>query len=528
MVTNKLKSKIIVRHVIGGVVFGFLFILAAILIELGTRNLIFNFTNIKWIHYKNYLLYIIETSPVILGIFAFIIGAHNAEGYILNKELEKTAGELIASQKELEKYAKELEEKNKELCKNVCTDPITGLKNKNELINTSFNSQNIVLYIMNISHFREINAIFGYEAGNNLLRQFAERLEENDYKVYKLDGDEFAIIDFEEVNASQLDIFANYIFEMMSGEAFKLGDEDTYITIKIGIAVHNAEEQITDDRYLIQDLIYDASYALKYAKGKKQHYAIYNEELKHIRENQDNFNWKKRIINGIRNNKFVAFYQPIINNKTGKEEKYETLIRMTDEEGNILSPYKFIIASKKYNLYNYLTRFVFLEACEAVMTSDFEISVNISIDDIRDMNTRKLIMSKLKDFSKAKNLVFELLESEGIDNYREVRDFIKMVKQYNCKVAIDDFGSGYSNFEHILNLDIDYIKIDASLIKNIDTNKNSQYLVKTIVDFANSLGIKTIAEYVHSKDVQDRVEELRIDYSQGYYFGEPKRFICKI
>lgn len=528
MVTNKLKSKIIVRHVAGGVVFGFLFILVAILIEIGTKNLTFNYMDIKWIHYRNYLLYIIETSPFILGIFAFIIGAHNAESYILNKELEKIAGELTDSKKELEKYANELEIKNNELCKNACIDSVTGLKNKKELINIPFNSQNIVLYIINISHFREINAIFGYESGNKLLKEFADRLEQNNYNIYKLDGDEFAIIDFEEVNSSQLDIFANYIFEMMSTEAFKVEAEEIYITVKIGIAVHSAEEKIIDDRYLIQDLIYDASYALKYAKGKKQHYAIYNEELKHIRENQDNFNWKKRIINGIRNNKFVAFYQPIINNKTGKEEKYETLIRMTDEEGNILSPYKFITASKKYNLYNYLTRFVFLEACEAVMTSEFEISVNISIDDIRDMNTRKLIISKLKTFSRAERLVFELLESEGIDNYREVRDFIKIVKQYNCKVAIDDFGSGYSNFEHILNLDIDYIKIDASLIKNIDTNKNSQYLVKTIVDFAKSLGIKTIAEYVHSKEVQDRVEALGIDYSQGYYFGEPKKIICKI
>jgi diguanylate cyclase (GGDEF)-like protein len=462
-----------------------------------------------------------------LGIFAFIIGSQNAESFILNKELEKTAEELLNSKKELEKYAEALEIKNKELCKNACTDPITGMKNKKELLNIPFHSKNIVLYVLNISYFREINSIFGYEVGNQLLKQFGERLVENGYNVYKLDGDEFAIIDFEKVNHLELDVFANYIFEMMSGEAFKIGKEDIYITIKLGIAIQSADEVIIDDRYIIQDLIYDASYALKYAKKKKQHYAIYNEELKYIRENQDNFNWKKKIINGIRNNKFIAFYQPIISNKNGEEQKYETLIRMTDEEGNILSPYKFIAASKKYNLYNYLTRFVFLEACEAVMSSNFEISINISIDDIRDMNTRKLIMSKLKEFPKAPRLVFELLESEGIDNYREVRDFIKMVKQYNCKVSIDDFGSGYSNFEHILNLDIDYIKIDASLIKNIDTNKNSQYLVKTIVDFANSLGIKTIAEYVHSKEVQEKVKAFGIDYSQGYYFGEPKRFICR-
>lgn len=528
MITNKLKSKIILRHFLGGVIFGFVFIAAAFITELNSNNLPYVYSSLALIHHKNYLLYIIETSPFFLGIFAFIIGVHNAESQILNEELGLLADELSKSKKELEKYNKKLKNENSELYKETSIDMLTGLKNKNELLNLEFNSKHIVMYVLNISHFREINSIFGYEVGNSILKQFAQRLKENNYKCYKLDGDEFAIVDFVSVDQSQLDIFSNYIFELMSEDCFYVNEQEIYITIKIGVAIYEGQEMIQNDKYLIQDLIYDASYALKYAKGKKQQYAIYNEELKHKRENQDNFSWKKRIIRGIRNNDFIAFYQPIINNKNNKEEKYETLIRMADEEGNILSPYKFISASKKYNLYNYLTRFIFLEACEAIMLSGFEISVNISIDDIRDANTRKLIMRKLKNFSKAEKLVFEFLESEGIDNYREVKDFIKLVKQYGCKVAIDDFGSGYSNFEHILNLDIDYIKIDASLIKNIDTNRNSEYLVKTIVDFSDSLHIKTIAEYVHSQEVLDKVKSLGIDYSQGYHLGKPKRYICKI
>lgn len=122
---------------------------------------------------------------------------------------------------------------------------------------------------------------------------------------------------------------------------------------------------------------------------------------------------------------------------------------------------------------------------------------------------------------KAKNIVFELLESEGIENYTEVKHFINNIKQYGCKVAIDDFGSGYSNFSHILNLNVDYIKIDASIIKNIDKDQNCEYIAKLIVDFSNKVGIKTIAEFVHSRSVFEKVKEIGITYSQGYYFSEP-------
>lgn len=136
-------------------------------------------------------------------------------------------------------------------------------------------------------------------------------------------------------------------------------------------------------------------------------------------------------------------------------------------------------------------------------------------NNFNELLTRRIRNNNLK-------ITFEILESIRIENYAEVSQFIKNVKEYDCKVAIDDFGSGYPTLAHILNLDVDYLKIDASLIKNLDTDKNSQIVVETIVGFANKLGIKTIAEFVHSKEVFDKVVEMGIDYSQGYYITEPK------
>lgn len=113
------------------------------------------------------------------------------------------------------------------------------------------------------------------------------------------------------------------------------------------------------------------------------------------------------------------------------------------------------------------------------------------------------------------------MESEEIENYSQVEEFINTVKSYGCKVAIDDFGSGYSNFNRILNLNIDYLKIDASIIKNILNDKTSETIVKFIIDLTRDMNIKTIAEFVHSKEIFEKVKELGIDYSQGFYISEP-------
>ncbi|MFN4307762.1 EAL domain-containing protein, partial [Sulfurihydrogenibium azorense] len=152
---------------------------------------------------------------------------------------------------------------------------------------------------------------------------------------------------------------------------------------------------------------------------------------------------------------------------------------------------------------------------------EIRVSINLSVLDILNEEISTEIIKTLKESDL--KITFEILESEGIENYEDVSGFIKNVKSFGAKVAIDDFGSGYSNFAYILKLlDVDYIKIDASLIKNIHQDINSQIIVENIVNLAKKLGIKTIAEFVHCKEVFEKVKELGIDYSQGYYISEPK------
>ena len=151
----------------------------------------------------------------------------------------------------------------------------------------------------------------------------------------------------------------------------------------------------------------------------------------------------------------------------------------------------------------------------------FEFSINISYEDIEDKNFLNFIKYKLQKYDVAKRVVWEILEDEGVKSYDVLFDFIKEVKALGCKVAIDDFGSGYSNFEHLLRMDVDYLKIDASLIKYVATDENSYKVVKTIVEFANSLNLKTIAEYVENEEILKITKKLGVDFSQGYHFSAP-------
>ncbi len=239
------------------------------------------------------------------------------------------------------------------------------------------------------------------------------------------------------------------------------------------------------------------------------------------KEYQDNIEWTKKIRQAIKNNKIVPYVQPIVNFEDKSFEKYEVLARMIDTQENVITPYYFLNIAKKNKLYNHLTIEIIKKTFDFFDGTPYHFSINISILDILNPATVSFILSRLKRFSNPRHITFELLESEGIENYDKVSEFIKKVKDKGCKIAIDDFGSGYSNFEHILKLKVDLIKIDASLIKNIDTNKNAQIIVKTIVDFANSLGIETCAEFVWNESVYQKVKSIGVTSIQGYHISQP-------
>ena len=197
-------------------------------------------------------------------------------------------------------------------------------------------------------------------------------------------------------------------------------------------------------------------------------------------------------------------------------------MRILDEDKKAIAPIHFLEIAKVAKLYPQITKIVVENAFEKIKDSPYEVSINLSMEDVIDKNTVEFLTSILRRNKIGEKVVFEILESEGIENYDEVKDFITQMKKFGCKFAIDDFGSGYSNFGHIMKLQVDYIKIDGSLIKNITFDKNSKILLKAIVSFSQEMGLKTIAEFVASKEIFEEVKAYGIDYAQGYFIGKPE------
>ena len=164
---------------------------------------------------------------------------------------------------------------------------------------------------------------------------------------------------------------------------------------------------------------------------------------------------------------------------------------------------------------------MFHKILETIKVRKVAISINLSVEDINNSDIVNMIITTLSTFEYNHLITFEILETEAMKNYSDVQVFIDSVRSYGAKVAIDDFGSGYSNFSHILNMHVDYIKIDASLISNVDTNRNSRLMVETIVKLAQQLEIETVAEFVSTQEIYETVKELGVDWAQGYWLGKP-------
>ncbi len=272
------------------------------------------------------------------------------------------------------------------------------------------------------------------------------------------------------------------------------------------------------------NVLESAKLGLRSLLKTKQDFIISNNfaQIEHEKA-QKNIETIAMIKQAIRDSKIISYFQTIVNNKTKEIEKYESLVRLIDADGKVLSPCFFLETSKKGKYYSQITAIVLKHSFDALKRTDKEISINLSALDIEDKVTRNRIFKLLEQNRKdASRVVFELLEDESIKDFKIIIKFIEKVKKLGAKIAIDDFGAGYSNFERLLDYQPDILKIDGSLVKEIETNSYSFSIVKTIVSFAKEQNILTVAEFVENEAIFNILNDLGVDYSQGYYFSKPE------
>jgi len=393
-------------------------------------------------------------------------------------------------------------------------DTLTKLPNRKKLIELLDAKDNYVFTLINIDNFKEINDLYGNKEGDIVLQEFSEFLSTKlltDCRLFRLHSDEFGMLFSKNFDLEFFNKFTKNLCEDISHEKFKVDNGKSHILLNSTIGISHGDHS----------LLINADIALKLAKKRKKNFLVYDPSMQVEHEYEQNLKWTKRIKDAIQNDKIISLYQPIVDCQTQKIVKYESLMRMIDDNGEFISPAFFLDLAKKNKLYHELTKIVINKTFDLFENIPSMVSINLSVDDILDPEIVSLIMDKLNTSNIGHKVSFEIIESEGIENFEKVVEFINEVKKFDCKISIDDFGTGYSNFEYLMKLKVDFIKIDASMIKNIDSNEESAMITETIVDFAKKLGIKTVGEFVYSKSVFDKVVEVGVDYAQGYYFGEP-------
>ena len=258
---------------------------------------------------------------------------------------------------------------------------------------------------------------------------------------------------------------------------------------------------------------------MKQAKQKRHSLEVFSFEFK--QEQGNNIAWYKRIKEAVEESRIVPYFQPIVDNATRKITKYEALVRLIDHDGKVISPYLFLDIAKKTKIYPELTKMMIDKVIKEFKGRSLPVSLNLSTQDLTNPDLADYLESTILTEGMGKLIIFEILESEGFENYDAVCGFIDRFKSIGCRFAIDDFGAGYSNFDHLLRLNVDTLKIDGTLIKNLPHDRNAQIFVKHIAEFAHEMGISTVAEFVASEEIFERVKAIGIDASQGYYFYEP-------
>nr|WP_246221610.1 bifunctional diguanylate cyclase/phosphodiesterase [Marichromatium bheemlicum] len=397
-------------------------------------------------------------------------------------------------------------------------DSLTRLLSRQRLIYDIEHASSFNLAILDIDRFKEVNNFLGMNAGDDFLRSTATLLRQffahQPYAIYRLNGDEFAIFDAQGDDLQTFEMHVQAFVERFGNKEQTVKGETITASISAGIASSRHPSPIVA-----------ATTALKYAKLKRTKIATFQEDLPILKEYQQNLKTTRIIRKAITQDWIMPYFQPIQDVRTGRIGKYEALMRISDADGTIYAPAEFLAAAKRSGNYKELSASMIRKSVACFSATELILGLNLSIEDIEESDILTTLESLQQQYGIMNRLIFEITEQEGFSSPERIKAFIDQVKRLGARVAIDDFGSGYSNFETLIHLDIDFLKIDGSLIKNILTDPHAEVIVETIVDFARRLGIKTIAEFVSDEAIYQRITAMGVDFAQGYHIGKPAPLI---
>ena len=389
-------------------------------------------------------------------------------------------------------------------------DSLTKLPNKVSLDKTLAQNKEQTLVVLNVNNFSYINTVYGFEIGDKLLIKLAEIFQSmfTLERIFRINSDEFGLLLEPSLDIkNQVKKIKDYFYKI----AVELDDITLNISFTYG-AFRGTE-----------NLLRNASSALKLAKQRGRN-TLYIFDINEV-QNQDRkafIESNKILYQALGSDNVIPFYQGIRDNVTKKISKFEVLARI-QKDGEIISPYRFLEPARLSGVLPEITKIMIDKSFKEMSKNNYTFSINITEEDLIRNYLLKYLNKKSKEYGiDPSRVILEILEGVSSDGKKNHIKQLSAMKESGYSLAIDDFGSEYSNFERVLELEIDFLKIDAKYIKDIHTNKKSYEITRAIVFFAKNAKIPCIAEFVHDENVQAIIDELDINFSQGFYFSEPQ------
>ncbi len=418
-------------------------------------------------------------------------------------------------------------------------DSLTGLVNRTEFERRleraisqvqKGKSINALLYL-DLDQFKVVNDTCGHSAGDELLKQLSAllhaRIRGRD-TLARLGGDEFCVL-MENCNLKQAMTIADDLHQLVNDFRFIWDNKFFSIGVSIGVVAINESAMTPNELLSAADL---ACYAAK-DQGRNC-IRVYKNEDASMRQRRREMDWANRIDIAIENNHFLL-YQQLITPLNGEgSSHHEYLLRLKDKK-RIISPGAFIPAAERYQRMCAIDRWV-IDTSFSYLSRDKNnhadekhfSSINLSGQSLSDDSLFDFVQTLFSNHElKPKSICFEITETAAIANFRTAIDFINRVKELGCLIALDDFGCGLSSFSYLKSLDIDFLKIDGSFIRNIEKNPIDRAIVEAINNIGHIAGFKTIAEYVETQKIAETLKNIGIDYAQGYAIQKPRPLVDK-
>ena len=419
-------------------------------------------------------------------------------------------------------------------------DPLTGLVNRREfqshlhrtIVTARQRRTENALCFMDLDQFKVVNDTCGHIAGDELLRQLAQILKSNIRKqdvLARLGGDEFAIL-LENCNLQQAERVANSIRLAVQDFRFRWEENTFNVGVSIGLVPVDWTSETTTD------LLRRADTACYTAKDKgRNRIHIYHPDDVELAKRHGEMQWISRINEALTENRLQLWAQPIItlgDDTIGKGEHFELLVRMQDTDGNVITPDAFLPTAERYGIAARIDRWVITTIFNWYSQNPDKFdalalcSINLSGQSLSDEELLRYIINCFETFGiEPQKFCFEVTETSAIANLTYAANFIKTLKGRGVRFSLDDFGSGLSSFAYLKNLPVDYLKIDGQFVKDVLVDPLDLAMVKSINDIGHVMGKKTIAEFVENQSILDIMEEIGIDYAQGYGIAKPSVLI---